>query len=68
MKAWIDSILLILNANNIKPTCEIVLYANNLFILNCVKPTTVPIIKESSELTNKLLVQLNWKLNKELLV
>jgi len=33
MKAWIDSILLILNANNIKPTCEIVLYANNLFIL-----------------------------------
>ena len=51
-----------------KPTCEIVLYANNLFILNCVKPTTVPIINESNELTNKLDVQLNSKANNELLV
>lgn len=63
-----DSILFILNANNMKPTCEMVLYANNLLILNCVRPTTEPITNESKELTNKLDVQLNWKLNKELLV
>jgi hypothetical protein len=48
-----------LNANKIKPRCEIVLYANNLFIRNCVKPTTEPMIKESRELISKLVVQLN---------
>ena len=40
-----------------KPKCEIVLYANNLLILNWVNPKTVPIIKENKELTNKLVVQ-----------
>jgi hypothetical protein len=51
-----------------KPKCDIVLYANNLFILNCVKPKTVPIIKDKRELTNKLLVQLKLNSNKDLLV
>ena len=37
-----------------------VLYANNFFILDCVKPTTVPITNESKELTNRLEVQLFW--------
>ena len=59
MKACVDSILETLKANNIKPTWDIVLYASNLFILNCVKPTTVPIINERSELINKAYVQLN---------
>ena len=53
MKAWIDSKLFMLKANSIKPKCDIVLYANNLFILNCVKPNTVPIIKDKNELNNK---------------
>ncbi len=48
----------ILKANRIKPTWDIVLYANNLLILNCVKPTIVPTNKESKELINKLNVQL----------
>ena len=34
-----------------------VLNANNLFILDCVNPTTVPIIKDKRELNNKLVVQ-----------
>ena len=54
-----DSILETLKANNIKPTWDIVLYASNLLILNCVKPTTVPIINERRELINKAYVQLN---------
>lgn len=57
-----------LKANNIKPRCDIVLYANNLFILNCVKPKTVPIIRDNKELINKLYVQLNLYENKQLLV
>ena len=57
-----------LKANNIKPRCDIVLYANNLFILNCVKPKTVPIIRDNKELINKLYVQLNLNENKQLLV
>lgn len=56
-----DSKLLILKANNIKPRCEIVLYANSLFILNCVKPKTVPIIKDKNELKSKPEVQLKLK-------
>ncbi len=56
-----DSKLLILKANNIKPRCDIVLYANNLFILNCVKPNTVPIIKDKKELNSKAEVQVKLK-------
>ncbi len=55
-----------LKANNIKPTWLIVLYANNLFILDCVKPKTVPIINESKELINKISIQLKSFINKEL--
>lgn len=36
---------------------EIVLYANSLFILVCVKPSTVPIINENKQLKDKLIVQ-----------
>jgi hypothetical protein len=43
--------------NNIKPTCDIVLKANSLFILDCVNPTTVPITKDKRELNSKLVVQ-----------
>ena len=49
--------LLILKANNINPTWLMVLYANNLLILNCVRPTIVPIKRENKELTNKVEVQ-----------
>ena len=45
-----------IKANNINPICDIVLYANNLFILVCVKPNTVPIIKEKKQLIDKLVV------------
>ena len=45
------------NPNNIKPTCDIVLKAKSLFILDCVKPTTVPTTKDKRELNNKLVVQ-----------
>jgi len=45
----------ILNANNINPTWDIVLKANNIFIMNCVKPTTVPIIGEIKELYTTIL-------------
>lgn len=44
-----------------KPICEIVLYANNLFILNCVKPSTAPIIKDKNELNSRPEVQLKSK-------
>jgi hypothetical protein len=40
-----------------KPTCDIVLKAKSLFILDCVNPTTVPITKDKRELNNKLVVQ-----------
>jgi hypothetical protein len=40
-----------------KPTCDIVLKAKSLFILDCVNPTTVPITKDRRELNNKLVVQ-----------
>ncbi len=56
-----DSKLLIVKANNIKPRCEIVLYANSLFILSCVKPKTAPIIKDKKELKSKPEVQLKLK-------
>lgn len=49
--------MLILNANNIKPKWDMVLYANNLFILDWLSPKTVPIISEKNELNNKLAVQ-----------
>ena len=52
-----DSKLLILKAKSIKPRCDIVLYANNLFILNCVKPNTVPTINDKNELKSKPDVQ-----------
>ena len=48
-------------AKSMKPKCDIVLYANNLFILNCVKPNTAPIIKDKRELNNKPEVQLKLK-------
>ncbi len=56
-----DSKLLILKAKSIKPRCDIVLYANSLFILNCVKPKTVPTIKDKNELKSKPEVQLKLK-------
>lgn len=59
MKACIDSILFMLRASNINPKCDIVLYANSLFILYWFKPNTVPIIKDSKELNSKTIVQLN---------
>jgi hypothetical protein len=46
-----------LKPNNIKPTCDIVLKAKSLFILDCVNPTTVPIIRDRRELNNRLCVQ-----------
>ena len=46
-----------LNANNINPTCDIVLNAYNLFILDCVKPNSEPIIKDKSELNRILFFQ-----------
>ena len=63
-----DSILFIAKANNIKPRCEIVLYAKSLFILNCVKPKTVPIIRDNKELKSKLDLQLKLNGKYELLV
>ncbi len=56
-----DSKLLIVKANSIKPRCDIVLYASNLFILNCVKPKTLPNIKDKNELKSKPDVQLKLK-------
>lgn len=62
-------LLFILKANNKKPKCEIVLKANNLFILFSLKPSIEPIINESNELTNRLVVQVYLKeIDKELLV
>ena len=52
-------IKLILKPNNMNPIWEIVLKANNLLILDCVKPTTVPIINNKRELNNRLVVQEN---------
>ena len=63
-----DSILFMAKASNIKPRCEIVLYAKSLFILNCVKPNTVPIIRDNKELSNKLDLQLKLNGKNELLV
>ena len=50
-----------LRAKSIKPRCDIVLYANNLFILNCVKPKIAPIIKDKNELNNKPEVHVKLK-------
>ena len=58
----------ILKPNSINPTCDIVLNANNLLILDCVNPTTVPITKDKRELNNKLVVQEKSKSNIGLLV
>ena len=55
--ACVDSTVCILKPNNINPTCDIVLNAKSLFILDCVSPTTVPITKDRRELSNKLFVQ-----------
>ena len=45
-----------------------VLKASNLFILNWVNPTTVPIINDNKELTKKIVVQVKLKENNILLV
>ena len=58
----------ILKPNSINPTCDIVLKANNLLILDCVNPTTVPITKDKTELNNKLVVQEKSRPNIGLLV
>jgi len=50
------------------PTCEIVLNAKSLLILDCVNPTTVPIIKDKRELNNKVVVQEKSISNNDLLV
>ena len=63
-----DSILFIAKANNIKPRCKIVLYAKSLFILNCVKPKIVTIIRNNIELKSKLDLQLKLNGEYELLV
>ena len=63
-----DSTLCILKASNINPTCDIVLKAYNLFSLDCVKPTIVPIIKDKIELNNKLIVQEKFTSNIDLFV
>ena len=42
---------------NMYPTWPIELYANNLFILVCVKPKIVPIINDKKQLIDKLVVQ-----------
>ena len=52
-----DSELFIDSAKKIKPTWLIVLYASNVFILNCVSPSPEPIIKENRLLNNNIFVQ-----------
>ena len=42
-----------------KPTWLIVLYANNLLILDWAKPTTLPIINDNKELSNKKFLNIN---------
>ncbi len=61
MYACIDSALFIVKANNINPTWLMVLYANNLFILNCVKPKTDPITRENKLLNNSIFFQEKFK-------
>lgn len=51
-----------------KPKCAIVLYAYNLLIRDWFKPNMVPIIKDSKELINKVVVQLKLNEEKEQLV
>ena len=63
MKDCIDSALSIDSASKINPTWLIVLYANSLFILNCVKPSTDPINKDNKLLINSIFFQ--EKLNKK---
>jgi hypothetical protein len=58
----------ILSPNRINPTCEIVLKAKSLLILDCVNPTTVPITKDKRELNNKVVVQEKSISNIDLLV
>jgi len=45
-----------------------VLNAKSLLILDCVNPTTVPIIKDKRELNNKVVVQEKSISNNDLLV
>ena len=47
----------ILSPNSINPTCEIVLKAKSLLILDCVNPTTVPITSDKRELNSKVVFQ-----------
>jgi hypothetical protein len=56
----------IVKPNNINPTCDIVLKAKSLFILDCVNPTTVPITRDKRELNSKLVVQEKSISNKDL--
>lgn len=45
-----------LKANNIKSGCNVVLYTNNPFILNFIKPKIVSTIRDNNKLINKLYV------------
>lgn len=58
----------ILSPNKINPTCEMVLNAKSLLILDCVNPTTVPIINDKRELNNSVVVQEKSISNIDLLV
>ncbi len=60
--------LLMLRASNMNPKCDIVLYAYNLFILDWVNPSTVPIIRDNKLLTSKQVVQLKFSARNDLLV
>ena len=57
MKAWVDSTLFIDKASSINPTWLIVLYAYNLFTLNCVSPNTLPINNDKRLLNNNMFFQ-----------
>lgn len=56
-----DSTVSVDNASKINPTWLIVLYAYNLFILDCVKPRTDPIIKDNKLLTMNIFFQVYSK-------
>jgi hypothetical protein len=58
----------ILRPNKMNPTCEIVLNAKSLLILDCVNPTTVPITRDKRELNKRVVVQVNSTSNIDLLV
>lgn len=57
MQACIDSVLSVLSPSKINPTWLIVLYANNLFILDCVSPKTDPTTKDKKLLNTNITLQ-----------